>query len=190
MVAVLRVKIADQVWLALALLTKEQPVGQGFSANAISERVRVEFGRVAPGIPTHISQHCVATKKPNPGRYRMITKTPDGANRLFRPGDPYHPDREGAKTLPSREEIDRRYQKIIDWYEHEYAPTLKILGPEAKLLQFKPVRGSGLHDVAERHDEYLAEEWSSQPNGLREVAEKHDEYLAEDSSSQPKRTTD
>ena len=42
-------KIADQVWIALALLTRENPTRSGFSGTEIRECVRREFGSVPPG---------------------------------------------------------------------------------------------------------------------------------------------
>ena len=121
MVVTAHVKIADQVWIALAILAREDAERDGFTTTEVREAVRLEFGGVAAGIQTHISQHCVATKRPNPGRYRMITKASGGGNRLFRPGDPYHPDRDGAKTMPERADVPEKYHELLDWYEIEYA---------------------------------------------------------------------
>ena len=166
MVVTARVKIADQVWIALAILTREHPDRDGFTATEIRLAVGREFGGVSPGVPTHISQMCVAAKAPNPGRYRMITKTPEGRNRLFRPGDAYHPDREGAKTTPDPRDVQQEYHELLDWYDVQYTPDLKVFGPDSKLLQFKAVRGSGLRDVAERHDEYLVEDWFNRPTRI------------------------
>ncbi|MCH7481761.1 MAG: hypothetical protein IIC31_02870 [Chloroflexi bacterium] len=165
MVVTAHVKIADQVWIALAILTREHPERDGFTAKEVREAVGREFGGVSPGVPTHISQMCVATKPPNPGRYRMITKTTDGSNRLFRPGDSYHPDREGAKTRPDPRDVPQEYHELLDWYEAEHAPALKIFGPDAKLLKIEP-GDSGLGDIGEHHDRYLNDTWLSRPTRI------------------------
>lgn len=148
-----KVKVADQVWIALALLTREHPDREGFTPGEIINRVRVEFGHVSPGVPINVGQHCVATTRPNPGRPRLITKTPTGLDRLFRPGDPYHPDREGSKTKPERSDIPSRYWELLDWYDASCGSTLNEFGPE--FLELGPW-DSGFHDIAERHDYYLS----------------------------------
>src|SRR5579862_4464585 len=50
-----------------------------------------------PGVYPHLSVHCVANRPPNPGTYRMLFETAPSRRRLFRPGDPYNPKREGEK---------------------------------------------------------------------------------------------
>jgi hypothetical protein len=53
----------------------------------------------------------------------MLVETTPSRRRLFRPGDPYHPKREGGKTAPDREGIPERYQFLLDWYHREWAPA-------------------------------------------------------------------
>jgi hypothetical protein len=77
--------------------------------------------------------------------------------RLFRPGDPCHPDREGAKMKPLRDEIPRSYHFLLDWYDTEYTHPIKVLTPDSLLLHLQAATGSGHKDISERHDEYLAE---------------------------------
>ena len=59
-------KIADQAWIALALLTRESASHTGFSASSIKERIRKEFGSVSPrGRNSHRpAQPCNKTGKP------------------------------------------------------------------------------------------------------------------------------
>ena len=98
------VKVADEVWVATALLHRENPKRSSFSIEEIVDRAARE-GLVKPqrpGVYVHAVQHCVANRPPNPGRYRMLFETPDGYRRLYRRGDPYHPAREGAKTPSPR----------------------------------------------------------------------------------------
>src|SRR3990170_3243465 len=117
------IRVADEVWLALALLHREQPEAIDCSLADIEARLRREgiAGEVRKGVYPHLSVHCVANRPPNPGRYRMLIETAPSRRRLFRPGDSYHPDREGAKILPRREDVPRKYHAVIDWYEREYA---------------------------------------------------------------------
>ncbi len=50
----------------------------------------------------------------------MLFATGRLSRRLFRPGDAYHPKREGAKTVPEKEDILERYHALLDWYFKEY----------------------------------------------------------------------
>jgi len=141
------VKVADEVWVATALLHRENPKRSSFSVEEIVNRAAKE-GLVEPqrpGVYVHAVQHCVANRPPNPGRYRMLFETPDGARRLYRRGDPYHPSREGAKTTPSRAELPDRHRGLLDWYERwsedtardavQNDPLLALAGSGRKLWQ-------------------------------------------------------
>jgi hypothetical protein len=57
----------------------------------------------------------------------MLAETDGNRRRLFRPGDPVHPERRGAKTKPRREELPERYHELLDWYEREYASEASAL---------------------------------------------------------------
>ncbi len=99
------IKVADEVWLAVAMLHQRHPERSDFSIAEIMEfsgtAKELRFlGPLRPGFYVHVVQHCVANRPPNPGRYRMLVETASGRRRLFRPGDPYHPQREGGKTSP------------------------------------------------------------------------------------------
>ncbi|MFQ5788890.1 MAG: hypothetical protein ACE5JI_00265 [Acidobacteriota bacterium] len=116
-------KVADEVWIATALLHLEAPNRTDFTITEIVERARREAmtERLRPGVRAHATQHCVANRPPSPGRYRMLFATGKSTRRLYRPGDPYHPYREGAKTAPRWEEIPPKYRHLLDWYACEYA---------------------------------------------------------------------
>ncbi len=124
-----RIKLADEVWVATALLHREQPGREAFTPQEIRDRAEQEAAGtpLRPGFYPHVSQHCVANRAPNPGRYRMLYATGQG-RRLFRPGDPYDRRREGGKTVPRREDLPARYHYLLDWYHAEYAPAGR--GPE------------------------------------------------------------
>lgn len=131
------VKVADEVWIATALLHKENPRRPDFSIEEILERVERE--KVAkplrPGVYVHIIQHCVANRPPSPGRYRMLVEPASGRRRLFRLGDSYHPQREGSKTIPEREEIPEQYRGLLDWYHEWNSDTLEERIKNDPLLQ-------------------------------------------------------
>jgi len=93
------VKVADEVWVATALLHKEHPDRQDFTIEEIVQRARREgmTEELRPGVRVHASQHCVANRPPNPGRYRMLIATGKSSRRLFRPGDPYDAGTEGRE---------------------------------------------------------------------------------------------
>jgi len=142
------IKVADEVWIATALLHRERPGEEDFSLKEIEQRLREEnlAGGVRAGVYPHISVHCVANAPPNPGRYRMLFATGPSRRRLFRHGDLAHPRRGGAKTRPRRSEIPAGYHELLDWYEHEWSgnedpgdPLLALAGSGGTLWGREPV---------------------------------------------------
>ena len=116
------VRVADEVWIATALLHREHPQAADFSVKEIVVRLEREglTDRARPGVNPHLSSQAVANRRPDPGRYRMLVATPAGRRRLFRPGDPYDAGREGGKTHPNRDDVPPKYHRLIDWYEREW----------------------------------------------------------------------
>jgi len=114
-------RVADEAWLALALLQHEHPERVSFAAREILDRVKEERAtpELRPGIQVHIYSHNVANAEPNSARYRMFYKLADDTYRLFRPTDSAHPARKG-KTIPARDELPKKYHYLLDWYEREY----------------------------------------------------------------------
>lgn len=112
-------KVADEVWLAVAWLHFENPNRFDFSVEEIMERASKESkGKsLRPGVYVHVIQHCVANRPPNPGRYRMLVETAEGRRRLFRKGDYYDKAREGSKTMPDLE-IMASHKQLEQWYRH------------------------------------------------------------------------
>lgn len=148
-------KVADQVWIATALLHKESPKQIDFSVEHIVERAQVENGRekLRPGVYVHVVQHCVANRPPNPGRYRMLVETGKNRRRLFRLGDWYDPNREGSKIVPERDEVPEKYRHLLDWYENAYQHFGSRSKDDDPLLS---LRGSGKALWAGEHpDEYV-----------------------------------
>jgi hypothetical protein len=115
----LNVRVADEVWVAAALLHREFPSQPDFSIDAVVSRVKTESlaGVLRPSVYVHVIQHCVANRPPDPGRYRMLFETSPGRRRLFRPGDPYDLNREGSKTVPAAEHLPQEYVELLSWYK-------------------------------------------------------------------------
>ncbi len=116
----MNILVADEAWLATALLQTEHPEAEDFSLEEIRDRARREFHDTRPGVWQHIVSHCVASNRPNPAQYRMLHSSGRGRRRLYRPGDPVHPDRRG-KIHPEKRDVPDRYHPLIDWYLSTYA---------------------------------------------------------------------
>ncbi|HJZ97358.1 MAG TPA: hypothetical protein VKE70_12690 [Candidatus Solibacter sp.] len=125
------VKVADECWLALALLTREHPERQSFSTREILTKIRHEqiHPELRAGVPAHIHQHNVANCAPSTARYRMFYRLPDGTFRLYRTGDTTDPDRAG-KTHPARTDLPAKYHFLLDWYESESRSVLGAVAAE------------------------------------------------------------
>ena len=148
-------KVADEVWIAAALLHREWPGCVDFSIEEIVERVQREnlYGSLRPGVYVHVVQHCVANRPPNPGRYRMLYETAEGRRRLFRKGDPEHPDRKGDKITPSRNDMPQTYTDLLMWYEGWCAMEANRAVENDPLLALE---GSGRDIWADEHaDKYV-----------------------------------
>jgi hypothetical protein len=134
------IRVADEAWVGLALLHREHPERESFTAREILDRVRTEgaTSELRPGVQVHIYLHNVANVEPNSARYRMFWKLPNDTYRLVHPGDHPHPLRKG-KTKPDRDELPEQYRYLLDWYEQKYCtneggvkeeddPTLQMRG--------------------------------------------------------------
>ena len=119
------IRVADEVWIAAALLHRRYPEREDFTVGEIVERAREErvtgLAEARPGVQSHAYLHCVANRPPNPGRYRMLVETSRGRRRLFRPGDPCHPLRAAGKDVPEARAVPAPYRGLIDWYRRDYA---------------------------------------------------------------------
>lgn len=160
------VRVADEVWIATALLHQEQPRRADFSVQEIvarAEREHIE-GRLRPGVYVHALQHCVANLPPNPGRYRMLFATGKNTRRLFRPGDPYDQRREHSKTVPSLESVPPEYRGLLDWYSTQYSGPTDQTERAPAHDPILALRGTGRHLAGHEHpDEYvrrLREGWT------------------------------
>jgi bifunctional DNA-binding transcriptional regulator/antitoxin component of YhaV-PrlF toxin-antitoxin module len=123
-------RITDAVWTATALLHREHPKAEDFAVQEIVSRAVQEklVGGFRAGLQAHVSGHCVANKKPNGGRHRMLYETRRGHRRLLRTGDASHPDRNGD-IRPHKTELPAAYQALVDWYDGVYSRQSATAAP-------------------------------------------------------------
>ena len=151
------VLVADEVWIAAALLHTEHPENEDFAVREIMDRAAQEnlrgTGTLRPGVQTHVTRHCVANKRPDPGAYRILFETQRGRRRLWREGDPYHPSRARGKVVPKEGSIPERHRPLIAWYLNEYSRKSRKRTASDPILN---LRGLGKEIwVAEEPDEYV-----------------------------------
>lgn len=145
---------ADRVWIATALLHRENPKRNSFSLNEIRERARQEgfLEETTNVFYVHANQHCVANRVPNPGNHRMLFEPSRGERRLYRTGDPCKPGRVG-KITPNSNDIPSNYQYLLDWYSDWSKRSAPKQSPLDRLLALK---GSGRDLWKDEHaDEYV-----------------------------------
>jgi hypothetical protein len=157
------IRLADEVWIATALLHRAHPERVDFTVREIVEMANSEAvgKRRRSGVYQHAQTHRVANRKPAPARLRMLFATGRTTRRLYRPGDPYHAEREGGRTLPDRSDLPREYRDLLDWYQKEFT-----MAPERKAESDPLLRLRGLGKELwqeEKADDYvrrLRQEWS------------------------------
>jgi hypothetical protein len=161
-----KLRVADEVWIATALLHREQPERDDFSIGEIVARAEREMlvKPLRPGVRVHVTVHCVAALAPNPGRYSMLHASASGRRRLWKPGDPVHRARVGSKVTPAADEIPDSYRPLLDWYSREYAPRRTDREVAAAPDPLLALRGSGAETWSDEHaDAYverLRSDWS------------------------------
>jgi bifunctional DNA-binding transcriptional regulator/antitoxin component of YhaV-PrlF toxin-antitoxin module len=114
-------KVADEVWTSVALLHQENPDRTDFSVGEIKARARLENWLIRQGFNVHVSYHCLANKPANPANHRMLYEDSRGRKRLYRSGDPFHPEREHGKVRPDKRDIPAKYENLVDWYDAVYS---------------------------------------------------------------------
>ena len=114
-------KIADEVFLAVALLHRENPDRDDFTISEIVERAGKEnlAGQLRPGVRVYASLHCVANRAPNPGRDRVLYATGERTRRLLVSKDDVHPGRTG-RVWPEPADIPSQYRELIDWAKQRF----------------------------------------------------------------------
>ena len=115
------ISCAVEVFLATALLHKEQPGRPEFTIREIVNRAARENinGQLRSGVQVHASQHCVANKAPNPAKHKMILATGKHTRRLLLPGDEIHSGRTG-KIFPEPGEVPEKYLPLLEWAKARY----------------------------------------------------------------------
>jgi hypothetical protein len=117
----IEISCAAEVFLAAALLHREQPQRSDFMIREIVARAAREnvTGEIRSGVSVHASQHCVANRPPNPGRHKMLYATGKHTRRLLLPEDEVHPERTG-KIFPEPGEIPEKYISLLEWAKRRY----------------------------------------------------------------------
>lgn len=110
------VSCAIEVFIATALLHREQPERRDFTIQEIVNRAAREniTGEMRSGVNVHASQHCVANRAPNPAKHRMLFATGKHTRRLLLPDDEVHAERTG-KIFPEPAELPERYLTLLEW---------------------------------------------------------------------------
>ena len=129
-------KVADEVWIATALLHRENPLAADFSVEEIARRAEREAlaGGLRASFQIHVAQHCVANRPPHPGQHRMLFETRPGRRRLFRKGDKHHPARKNGKITPDLLEMPYGYGLLLMWYRDWSAAPFKPAAHNDPLL--------------------------------------------------------
>lgn len=156
------VRVADEVFIATALLHRENPSRQDFRIGEIVDRAAKEnlFGELRPGVRVHASAHCVANRAPNPGPYRILYATGKRTRRLLLSTDEVHPRRTG-KIWPKPDDVPPKYVELIEWAKQRYGKG----GPrEGRWLDgILQMRGLGRElwrgEDADRYVAALRENW-------------------------------
>ncbi len=122
------VSCAVEVFLATAMLHREQPARPDFTIQEIVSRAAREniTGEIRSGVNVHASVHCVANKAPNPSKHKMIFASGKHTRRLLLPADEIHAGRTG-KIFPDPDEVPARYLPLLEWarrrYDHGGTPS-------------------------------------------------------------------
>jgi hypothetical protein len=147
-------KLADEVFLVVATLHQENPDAEDFTVQEIlakANELRLN-GDVRPGFVTHVRQHCVANKAPNPGEYRMLYATGRARRRLMRSSDVWDRNRQG-RMFPEIQDIGPQYFTLVAWARVRY----NSYGPSNVYDALLALVGSGKRLWAdESPDEYVA----------------------------------
>ena len=137
------VKVADELFLIVALLHKEHPEQEAFTVGQILQRAAEEGLGSAPGsLRAHASQHAAANVEPDSrgGKYRMVFRERDNRIRLLAPSDYVHPDRH-QKLYPNLDDIPEKYHELVEWAKRRHEK--KDVTPIRWLDGLHQLRGMG-----------------------------------------------
>ncbi|MGO8759127.1 MAG: hypothetical protein ACLQG3_13475 [Terracidiphilus sp.] len=121
----IEVGLAAEVFVATALLHREQPGRSEFTIQEIVNRAAQEniAGRIRSGLNVHASLHCVANRAPNPAKHRMLFATGKHTRRLLLPEDEVHPGRTG-KIFPETDDLPEEYWPLLQWAKTRYQEAM------------------------------------------------------------------
>jgi len=156
------IKLADRIWIVVALLHREMAAREDFSREEIRGKLRetgLMDGLKPQSVAAHLKEHLVANAPPSSTKYRMLYETRPGNLRLFRPGDKIDPGRDSlnpSKHVPKRDELPLQYLPLLDWYEEWSRKTTAAHLPSYEDDPLIRLIGSGRHIWADEHaDEYV-----------------------------------
>ncbi len=112
-------KVADELFITLALLHREHPEQEAFEIGEVLARARHEgLGEDRPdqrSLRLHAYQHAAANLPPGRGgKYRMVFRDRDNRVRLLAASDYVHPERH-QKMYPAYSEIPEKYHELLEW---------------------------------------------------------------------------
>ena len=162
-----RMRVADEVWVATALLHREHPDRTDFECVEIRDKAEQQRQVVSAdyrgisAVYQHAIQHCVANRPRDTGRYRFLFATGKTTRRLFRSGDSWDQSRDRGPTLPHRHNLPEEYRHLLDWYSAEYNSAVSRSGSGDPILRLRGLGSSIWKD--EDPDQYvnrLREGWA------------------------------
>jgi hypothetical protein len=139
------VKVADELFIILALLHRENPHKEAFTIGEVIERARAEgLGAEEGSLRAHASGHAAANRPPGRnGKYRIAYVQEDKRVRLLRGSDYVHPDRH-HKFYPEPGEIPKRYHELLEWAKQRREPSsVAASGTSGWLSGLRELRGLG-----------------------------------------------
>src|ERR1700751_803965 len=116
------VKVADELYLVIALLHRENPHLKSFTIGQILDRASKEgLGTSRDdqrSLRQHAYEHAAGNVPPgrHGGKYRIVFREDDNRIRLLRESDYVHPERH-QKSHPNPEEVPERYHELMRWAE-------------------------------------------------------------------------
>jgi hypothetical protein len=145
-------KVADEVWIAAALLHREHADRRDFTVREIIARARSEniTGTLRPGVSVHAHPHCIANRPPNSAQYRMLHATGEGARRLFRQSDDAGPKRNLMEGSGENHNLARKLLNRMFVRRDELITSAMTLGE----LLVKPLEANR-PDLAQRYEALL-----------------------------------
>lgn len=163
------IKVADELFLILALLHREHPDEEAFPMGQILERARQEGLGTSrsdqKSLRVHAYEHAAANMPPGRqgGRYRIAFRQEDGRIRLLQPTDYVHPGRH-QKIYPDENEIPERYRELLEWAKRRWKSVNVPTKQSGWLKGLQGLRGLGKSAWAgidpDKYVEELREDWN------------------------------